>query len=82
MTLIVCSFAAVPNLEMNFSMEYYIPIGSLLLDYLKLDIEHFQTGFNFDVDSYVVDVDLSSEETQLQMIDYYDKVKRSYLCEE
>ena len=82
MTAIICSFAAVPKLEINFSMEYYIPIGSLLLDYLKLDIEYFQTGFEFDVDSYVVDVDLSSEETQLQMIDYYDKVKRSYLCEE
>ena len=82
MTAIICSFAAVPKLEINFSMEYYIPIGSLLLDYLKLDIEYFQTGFEFDVDSYVVDVDLSSEETQLQMIDFYDKVKRSYLCEE
>ena len=48
---------------MNFSMEYYIPVDSLLRDYLKLDIKYFQTGFSFNVDSYVVDVDLTSEET-------------------
>ena len=36
--LIMCSIAAIPKLEMNFSMEYYIPFGSLLRDYLKLDI--------------------------------------------
>ena len=61
----MCSIAAIPKLEMNFSMEYYIPFGSLLRDYLKLDIQYFQTGFSFNVDSYVVDVDLTSEETQL-----------------
>ena len=47
---------------MNFNMEYYIPIGSFLLDYIELDIKHFQTGNGLDINSYVVDVDMSSEE--------------------
>ena len=36
--LIVCSLAAIPDLEVNFSMEYFIPKGSQLRDYLQLDI--------------------------------------------
>ena len=67
---------------MNFNMEYYIPIGSFLLDYIELDIKHFQTGISLSIDSYVVDVDMASEENQLKMLDFNDKIKRSYLCDE
>ena len=48
---------------MNFSIEYYIPIGSILLDYIDLDIKHFQTGFGFNLLSFVVNEDMSQEET-------------------
>ena len=57
--LIICSIAGAQKLEMNFSIEYYIPIGSILLDYIELDIKHYQTGYQFNLLSFVVNEDMS-----------------------
>ena len=80
--MLVCSFAGISKLEMDFSMEYFIPRDSILLDYLKKDIEHFGTGYHIDIQTFCSDIDLSSAESQYKILDFYEKLSQSYLCEE
>ena len=46
---LVCSVSGILKLEMDFSMEYFIPRDSILKDYLDKDIEHFGTGYHIDI---------------------------------
>lgn len=42
-------------------------------------MEYFKTGFDVDIIVENSDIDYSSEETQTKILDFYDKVQRSYL---
>lgn len=70
------------NIELNFSMEYFIPNGSVLKGFVDLDIEHFQTGYSIGLFTRADQIDITSVETQLQMLEWFEKLKRNYLCEE
>ena len=47
-----------------------------------MDLAHFRSGFDVDLVVDNPNIDYSSEETQLQMLDYFDKLQRSYLAEQ
>ena len=63
-------------------MEFFIPKGSLTDMFHKLDLEYFQTGIRVTTVVGNTDLDYSSEESQYKMLDFYDKLDRSYLCDE
>ena len=46
-----------------------------------MDLAHFRSGFDVDLVVDNPDIDYSSEETQLQLLDYFDKLQRSYLAD-
>ena len=50
--------------------------------FVNLNIHHFKDGADFKIFHIVNDVDVSSEESQLQMIDFLDKINRCFDCEE
>ena len=50
------------QIRTEFSMELFVPAGSLTDKYLQMDLRTFKTGFNVDVIVENPDVDYSSEE--------------------
>lgn len=58
------------QVELNFNMEYFIPRDSILKGFVDIDVEHFQTGYNFNVYFVVDQLDIASEEAQLQILDW------------
>ena len=49
---------------------------------MKQNIEHFADGERFDIYHKVDTLDVSSQEVQLKILDFYDKMSRCYLCSE
>jgi hypothetical protein len=45
-------------------------------------MKYFQTGFDTEIIVENPDVDFSSEETQYTLLEFYDKLQRSYLNSE
>ena len=70
------------QMRTDFSVEYFIPEGTHTYDYFQMDLEYFQTGFFVKTVVDNPNIDYSSEATQLQLLDFYDKLQRNYLCEE
>ena len=49
---------------------------------MELNAVHFQEGFEVDFYHKLDELDVTSEEVQMQILDFYDKVERCYLCSE
>ena len=79
---IALSIYGASQLEKNFSMDYMMPKGSYTIAYTDLDKEYFDTGIMtlIILDNNVIDYSL--EETQYQLLDFYDKLQRCYLCDQ
>ena len=80
--LAICAMLGASKLETNFSVEYFIPNGSEAEKYLELDKEYFATGFEATVYMDNADFDHASARGQYTMLDFFDKLERSYLCDE
>ena len=82
--LIICAIYGCMNVSINFKFEYFIPPGSVPDKYFTLDRKYFNSGTSATV--YIENddppLDYSLPEVQLQLQDFYDKLQRSYLCEE
>lgn len=63
-------------------MEYFIIPGSSVENYIALDAAYFETGYHFSIYSFVADEDVASEESQGKLLDFADKLRRCFLCEE
>lgn len=63
-------------------MKLFIPKGSNTEKYLDLDYQYYDTGFKTRIHVDNSDLDYSSEETQYKLLEFYDKLKRCYLCDE
>ena len=59
-------------------MELFIPEGSNTDKFYQLDLEYFKTGFDVNIIVENPNLDYSSEETQLQLQDFYNKLETSY----
>ena len=70
------------QIEFNFHIEMFIPRDSILLDFVKIDKEHYETGFQVRIVTYSADIDVFSSASQFKQLDFQDKLNRSYLCEE
>ena len=80
--LATCSILGASNIQSNFSIEFFIEPGSTLDGFIQLDIRNFQTGYGSDIYSYTVNTDLTSEESQYKIIDFYEKLSKCYMCDE
>ena len=63
-------------------MELFIPTGSIAEQYLDLDKEYFATGAKPTIYIENGTYDQTSEEAQYTLLEFFDKLERSYLCEE
>ena len=50
--------------------------------FAQLNAQFFKDGYDLKVFSIVNDVDVASEESQLKILDFHEKMTRCYLCEE
>ena len=78
---IVAAFG-LSQVDTNFSKDFFIPKGSLTEDYSKLLKKYYDIGGNPFIVVYNDKLDYSSEDLQLSLIEFYDKLERCYLCEE
>ena len=67
---------------MDFSLELFLVPGEPITNYAKLAAKHFETGFSFHIYHKLDTLDVASEEVQLKIIDFEDKIGRCYLCSE
>ena len=49
---------------------------------MKLNAIHFEDGYRFDMYHKLDTLDVTSEEVQIQILDFQDKMARCYLCSE
>ena len=70
------------QVETDFNKEFFIPRESLTEDYNNLLKKYYDIGgfpiITFDNE----ELDYASEEVQYNLLDFYDKLERCYLCEE
>ena len=67
---------------MNFSLEFFLIPDEPVTKFIDLNAQHFQDAYDIGIYNAVETVDLASEEVQLKIIDFYDKIERCYLCYE
>ena len=85
--MLICAIYGATQVEINFAKEFFIPPDTDVESFFLFDKEYFKTGFgtgisvqsNFDGNP---DIDYPSEEVQLTIIDFWDKLVRCYLCDE
>ena len=80
--LAVWAIYGMAQLKSTFSMEFFIPKGTYTDAFHQLDVKYFGTGIRVTTIVENTDFDFSSEEAQYQLLDFYDKMYRSYLCDE
>ena len=78
----LCAIYGATHLETNFTMYFFIPEGSDLDKFLNFDLDYYRTGFYADILVVNDEIDYASETAQYTMIDFWDKMKRCYLCDE
>ena len=76
------SIFGMTQVETNFTKEFFIPKGTATEKYLGLLKKYYDYGGwpSFMIINY--DIDFSSEEVQYQLLDWYDKIQRCYLCDQ
>ena len=77
----IASIYGCMHMKFDLSLEYFIPAKSSVDKFFDLDLRYFESGFTVQLFVYNSEVDYSSSETQYQMLDFYDKIQRNYLCE-
>ena len=78
----LCAIFGAKQLETNFAQSFFIPPGSDVEKFFNFDLDHYRTGFNIDILNVNEEIDYTSEAVQYQIIDFWDKLKRCYLCDE
>ena len=54
--------------------------GDPVTKFMQSSVVHFEDGFPFSVYHKLDTLDVSSEEVQMVILDFYDKMSRCYLC--
>jgi len=62
-------------------MELFIPEDSNTDKFYQMDMNYFKTGFEVETIIDNPDVDYSTEESQYQLLRFYDSLQRCYLCQ-
>ena len=69
-------------MTLNFSMEFFFVPDSPVTRFMHLNINHFKDGEDFKIFHLVHDIDVATEESQIKMLDFQEKITRCYGCEE
>ena len=80
--LIAFSLIGAVQMEMNFSMEFFLIPDQPVTEFMMLNNKYYAEGFDFKIYHKLDAVDMSSEETQNKILDLQDKLKRCYQCSE
>ena len=67
---------------MDFSLELFLIAGQPITKFIKKSAIHFEDGMRQDIYHKLDTIDVASQETQEKIIEFHDKLKRCYLCEE
>ena len=78
----ICAIHGATKVEVNFAQSFFIPPDSDTEKFYLFDSKYFRTGFDTWVINLRDDIDYTSEETQLQLLNFWDKLRRCYLCDE
>lgn len=76
------AFYGISQLETDFDVEDFIDKGSYIYNYLEAAEKYFESGRGFEVYVDNAEIDYSSKETQLQMLEFDDKLHRCAGCRE
>ena len=63
-------------------MEFFLVPDQPVTKFVSLNAKHFQDGDTYQSANMLASVDIASEETQLKIIQFYDRMDRCYLCDE
>ena len=80
--MIFVSLSGARQITMNFSLEFFLIPGQPVTDFAINNGLYFEDGSDFDISHRLDNVDVASEETQLKILEFYEKLDRSYLMEE
>ena len=80
--MICVSLMGAKKITMNFSLEFFLIPGQPVTDFAINNGVYFEDGGDFDISHKLDNVDVASEETQLKILEFYEKLDRSYLMEE
>ena len=70
------------QVEIDFSVDYFIGEDSYIYNYYQLNEEYFQSGFPTTLFVDDPSIDYTSIETQLKILEFNDKLLRCYGCGE
>ena len=62
------------QISMDFSLEFFLIPDEPVTKFMLLNAKHFGDGNGFMVKHKVDTINLASEETQLKIIDFYEKM--------
>ena len=80
--MICVSLSGAKQITMNFSLEFFLIPGDPVTDFAINNGLYFEDGGDFDISHKLDTIDVASEETQLKILEFYEKMDRSYLMEE
>ena len=72
----------ISKVETNFQKDFFIPKGSLTEDYNNLLKKYYDIGGFPSIFLYNEELDYASQEVQYNLLDFYEKLEKCYLCEE
>ena len=80
--MLIAAVYGCTKVEIDFSVEYFIGEDSYIYDYYQLNDKYFQSGFPTTIFVDDPSIDYTSIETQLQFLEFEDKLLRCYGCRE
>ena len=81
-TLILIASNGIRLLKSDFSMEFFIPKGSMTQRYVDLYNEHFDFGFEARIFIENEEIDFSSEEVQYAILELDSRLESCFMCQE
>ena len=70
------------QVRIDFSVEYFIGTNAYVYDFFQLNDKYFRSGFATAIFVDNPDLDSASRATQLELIEFEDRLQRCYGCEE
>ena len=80
--LILASTYGLTLLQTDWNKDFFIPRGSLTEDFTKLLKKYYNVGGAPRIVLLNEELDFASEDLQYHLLDFYEKLEKSYLCEE
>ena len=80
--MILASSYGLTLLQTDWNKDFFIPRGSLTEDFTKLLKKYYNVGGVPRIVLLNEELDFASEDLQYHLLDFYEKLEKSYLCEE